>query len=227
MRKRILLFLIFIGVVVILRYSGIGSYFTLARLKAERAELQQWAQEEYWYAVFLYICTYVGAVTFSIPIAALLTVSGGFLFGTFLGAIYANIGATTGAIFAFLIVRHLLGKAIQKRYSMQLARFNTEMKRYGTTYLFLVHFIAVVPFFLINAFAGLMQVSLWTFVWTTSLGILPASLVYAFAGKQLQAIESMRDIFSFKIIIAFILLALLAIVPMAIRRLRNAHKPIR
>ncbi len=214
----------FVVVIIVLRYLGIGEYINFARFKAERTELHDYVDTHYPYSVFMYIVIYMLTVTFSIPIAALLTVAGGFLFGTILGSLYANIGATIGAVFLFLIVRHLLGKGMQKRYGVQLDRFNNEMKKYGTMYLLLVHFVAVVPFFLINVFAGLTQVSIWTFIWTTSLGILPGSLVYAFAGRQLQCIESLKDIFSFNVVMVFILLALLAIVPMSIQRVRGLLK---
>ena len=224
MRKRLIFLLIFVAVIIVLRYLGIGEYINFAKFKAERAELHQYVDIHYPYSVFMYIVIYMLTVTLSIPIAALLTVAGGFLFGTILGSLYANVGATIGAIFLFLIVRHLLGKAMQKRYGAQLARFNNEMKKYGTMYLLLVHFVAVIPFFLINVFAGLTQVSIWTFIWTTSLGILPGSLVYAFAGRQLQCIESLKDIFSFNVVMVFVLLALLAVVPMAIQRVRGLLK---
>lgn len=226
MRKRLVLFLLFVGTILLFRYMGVGSYINLTWFKAQREELKLMVQEHYWRAVLAYIVFYIFSVAFSIPIAAVLTVAGGFLFGTIRGTIYANVGATIGSTGAFLIVRHLIGTAIQRRYQAQLAYFNREMQLYGRSYLLLVHFIAVIPFFLVNTFAGLTQVSTWTFIWTTSVGILPASLVYAFAGKQLQEINSLKDIFSFNIILAFVLLALLAIVPMAIKRVRGARRSI-
>ncbi len=121
MKKRLLLLLIFVGVIVILRFAGVGQFLSFAKFKAERVELAQFVTDRYLYAVLVYIAVYLLTVAFSVPVAALLTVAGGFLFGTVLGTLYANIGATIGATVAFLIVRHLIGKAMQKRYGVQLA----------------------------------------------------------------------------------------------------------
>jgi uncharacterized membrane protein YdjX (TVP38/TMEM64 family) len=143
------------------------------------------------------------------------------LFGTFLGAVYANIGATLGAIGAFLLVRYSFGAALQRKYAQQLVRFNKAMHEEGMSYLLSVHFIAVIPFFLVNILAGLTQVPLWTFIWTTSVGIFPGSLVYAFAGQQLNTIENVRDIFSLKLLLAFLLLAMLAALPILIKKYKK------
>ena len=78
----------------------------------------------------------------------------------------------------------------------------------------------MLPFFVANALASLAPISLSKFMWTTSLGIIPGSLVYSFAGQQLDSIESMRDILSRDVLLAFGLLALLAIVPIVIKRSR-------
>jgi uncharacterized membrane protein YdjX (TVP38/TMEM64 family) len=146
-----------------------------------------------------------------------LTLSGGFLFGALLGTLYVNAGATTGATLAFLFCRYAAGDWIQEKYLDKLITFNRELSENGYRYLLALRLIPLFPFFLINAGAGLTKIPLRTFVWTTSLGILPGSFVYAFAGKQLGSIESMGDIFSTEILIAFSLLALLVLVPVVVK----------
>lgn len=224
MKKKVVVFLIFITAIIALRFSGVGQYITLERVQERSMYLQQIVQERYWYSVIMYILVYILSVTFSLPVAAILTVTGGFLFGTGYGVLYANIGATIGATIAFLIVRYVIGKTIQKRYSAQLMRFNREMHNYGTNYLLLVHFIAVIPFFIVNTLAGLTNISTWTFIWTTSAGIMPGSFVYAFSGQQLHTIESVKDIFSSNIILAFLLLTLMAIIPTIFQRMRHIKR---
>ena len=220
MRRRIFLVIILILSIVAVRYSGVGDYITLETIKAHKETLERIIQERYVMAVFAYILLYLGSVALSVPIAAILTISGGYFFGTMLGALYANIGATLGAVIAFLIVRYLAGDVVQRRYSNQLASFNAAFKRYGTSFLLSIHFIAIVPFFLVNILAAFTKISLWTFIWTTSLGIIPGSLVFAYAGQQLTTIESVQDIFTPHILLAFILLAVLALLPTIVSKLR-------
>jgi len=58
------------------------------------------------------------------------------------------------------------------------------MKKHGGhLYLLTLRLMPVFPFFLINILTGLINIPLRTFIWTTSLGIIPGSLVYAFAGS--------------------------------------------
>ena len=78
------------------------------------------------------------------------------------------------------------------------------MDRNGASYLLTLRLIPVFPFFLINFLAGLTKVPLRTFLWTTSLGIIPGTVVFAFAGQQLGSINSPADILSKKVIAAFL-----------------------
>jgi uncharacterized membrane protein YdjX (TVP38/TMEM64 family) len=78
-----------------------------------------------------------------------------------------------------------------------------------------MRFIPVFPYFLVNILAALTTIPFITFIWTTSVGILPGSLVYAFAGSQLNTISSLKDIFSLKILFAF---SLLVFIPFFMRR---------
>jgi len=150
-----------------------------------------------------------------------LTLAGGFLFHLFPGIIYVNVAATVGATLGFLFARYILGNKVQEKYASQLERFNRELDENGHLYLLTLRLIPAFPFFLINLLAGLTKVSLKTFFWTTMVGILPGSLVYSFAGSQLNTIESVEDIFSGSIIAAFLALALFALLPVILKKLRT------
>jgi uncharacterized membrane protein YdjX (TVP38/TMEM64 family) len=219
-KKQIILLLIVIGVIFLVRISGVGSYLTVENLKANKELLQQFIEARYPLSVAMYIAVYILIVTFSLPGATVLTLAGGFLFHLFPGIIYINVAATMGATLGFLFARYILGNSIQERYAPQLERFNRELAENGHLYLLTLRLIPAFPFFLINLLAGLTRVSLKTFFWTTLVGILPGSLVYAFAGSQLNTIESVQDIFSANIIAAFLALALFALLPVVLKKLR-------
>ena len=139
----------------------------------------------------------------------------------FLGALYVNVAATTGATLAFLFARYIAGQSLQAKYGDRLARFNEELESNGWSYLLTLRFIPIFPFFLINLFAGLTNIRLRTFVWTTSVGIFPGSLIYAYAGQQLGTISAVKDIFSTKVLLAFLLLATLAVFPVIYKKIRK------
>ncbi len=219
--KRIILIIVVAIAIVAAWLCGLRDCIRLEWFKQESAVLQQMVAEQYVQSALLFILIYIVSTLLFMPFVGLLTVAGGFFFGTFEGALYTNIGATIGSLGAFLLVRYLIGSHVQARYERQLAAFNRAMHEGQISYLLAVHFITIIPFPLVNLLAAMTRIPLWTFIWTTSVGILPGSIIYAFAGKQLTTIHSVHDIFSSNIIIAFVLLALLALLPLGLQLIKN------
>ncbi len=219
--KKLILLLLLIAVIVALRLSGIGEYLTLETVQKNRDALAAFVRERTVLSVLLYIIIYVVIIALNIPGGAVLTMAGGYLFGTVVAVLAVNIGASAGAVLAFLTARYLLGRRLQEFYSVQLSKLNSEMDRNGARYLLTLRLIPVIPFFLVNVLAGLTRVPLATFAWTTALGIIPASAVFAFAGQQLASVRSLGDILSARVLAAFGLLALFTLLPALRGRFRK------
>ena len=217
----LIVFVLFLAAIIVLQFVGFGRFISLSTLQEQAGCLKAYVETSYGSAVARYLGLYALLIAANLPASMLLTIAGGFLFGPFWGCIYADIGATLGATMSFLCVRYLFGNGLQKRYHAQFDRFNKAMAEDGVTYLIGIHFVAVIPFFLVNILSGLTAVPLWTFVWTTALGVLPAKILYAYSGSQVNTMSCLTDVFSLKIIGALGLLALLALIPILIRKLRN------
>ena len=220
--KQVLLIIIFFVVILAVRYSPLGRVFTFDNLVQHRDSLVLFVQDHYAASVVLFILLYILATALSLPGAVILTLAGGFLFNTIAATAYVNIGATTGATLAFLSARYLLGNVLQEKYARQLTAFNEEIRRNGTNYLLTVRFIPVFPFFLVNFLAGLTTVSLRAFLWTTSVGIIPGTLVFAFAGRQLGSLTSLSGILSGNMLLAFSALALFSLIPVILKKWKDA-----
>jgi uncharacterized membrane protein YdjX (TVP38/TMEM64 family) len=218
--KQMVLLCLLLTIVVVLEISGANTYLTLENLKRYQYNIEQIVVHHYVLSVLFYISLYIASTALAIPGGLVLSLAGGLFFHTWPGVIYVNIGATVGAILAFFFARYILGDWVQKRYSMQLQSFNDEFANNGHIYLLSVRLIPVFPFFLINLLSGLTRVRLKTFVWTTSLGILPASLIYTFAGSRVGNVTSPRDILSRPMLSALILLAMLVLVPVLWTKLK-------
>lgn len=218
MNKKIVFAFLFIVLIIVLRFSGITSQINLATIQKHSAYLQNVIQHNYIVSVLTFISLYILNIVLSLPFASLLTLSGGFFFGIVLGVFYANIGATIGAVLGFLLVRYLLHDIIQKKYARHFKKVNKAFNENGVWYLLSLRLIAFIPFPITNAVISLTKVSIFDFIWTTSVGIVPASLVYAYAGRQLSTINSITDVFSVPVLLAFIFLTLLALTPMLLKR---------
>lgn len=217
--KKYIILAIIIAVIVTLRFTPFAEYFTLENLKANTDNLRDFTIQNFLLSALTYIGIYIFSVSLSIPGATVLTIGGGFLFGTLKAIIFINIGATCGACINFLLARYLLGDSIQKKYSTQLKKFNKEFDRNGIFYLLFVRLVPIFPFFLINIFAGLTKIKFKDFLWTTSLGIIPGSFVFAYAGSSLQTINSVKDILNPQILLVFVFFGLLALSGIFLKKL--------
>jgi uncharacterized membrane protein YdjX (TVP38/TMEM64 family) len=211
--KRLIIGFILLGMVLMLYFSPVSRFVTFESLKEQRDYLQELVDTHYFPSVIAYMVLYSIAVAICMPFVALLTMAGGMLFGVIPCVLYTTVSATIGATMAFLVIRYVLGDVIQHAYKRQLVSFNKAVEHYGTHFLLAVHLVVIIPFFIINILAGLTQIRLWTFVWTTAVGIIPGVLLYAYAGKQLGTLEHIKDIFSWNIIIILIILVCLSLLP--------------
>lgn len=204
----------------------LGRHLTLSSLKENRDALSAYTQTHYGSTVFLYVLIYGVQTAFSFPGATILTLAGGFLFGTLLGTLYVNFGATGGAVLAFLGARYLFREAVERKFGERLNAILRGFSKNGFYYLLTLRLIPLFPFFLVNLAAGLTRIRLAPYAAATSIGIIPGSFVYANAGKQLGTLESPSDIASPGVLGAFVLLGLLALLPVVYQKLkRNSAAP--
>ena len=210
---RLLIGAIIIGAIIAFFYVGANRYLSLDALKEHRDQLLAYTQDHYLLSVALYITLYCLQAAFSLPGAAVFTLAGGFLFGALPGTIYANAGATSGAALAFLAARYLFHDWVEAKFGARLRPFQEGFARDAFKYLLSLRLVPVFPFFVINLLAGVTRIRLGTFVAATSIGIIPGGFVYAYAGRQLGTLNSLREIASPGVLLAFTLLGLLSLMP--------------
>ncbi len=199
-------------------YFDLGHYLSLESLKSNRDRLLAFTEANYGAAVGLFILAYCTVVGLSLPGGAIMTLAGGFLFGSLLGTLYVNLGATTGATLAFLAARYLLRDWVEQKFGHRLGPIQEGFAKNAFSYLMTLRLIPLFPFFLVNMVSGLTRVSVGTYVAATALGIIPGSFVFAYAGRQLGTINSLKEIASPNVLLAFTLLGLLALVPVLYKK---------
>lgn len=201
-------------------YFDLGHYFSLETLKANRDGLLAYTDANYAAAVALFIAIYLAQTAFSLPGGAIMTLAGGFLFGSILGTVFVNIGATTGATLAFLAARYVLRDWVEHKFGARIETIQAGFAENAFSYLMTLRLIPAFPFFLVNLVSGVTRVNLGTYIAATSIGIIPGSFVFAFAGKQLGSINSAGEILSPPVLLAFTFLGLLALMPTVYRKIK-------
>ncbi|MBH0183210.1 MAG: TVP38/TMEM64 family protein [Nitrospira sp.] len=206
-------------------YFDLGQYLSLDALKQNRDRLLAFTESNYAASVAIFILTYIAVTGLSLPGAVILTLAGGFVFGGVFATLFVNLGATTGATLAFLAARYLLRDWVEQKFGTWVEPVQQGFAKNAFSYLLTLRLIPLFPFFAVNLVSGMTRVSVGTFVAATAIGIIPGSFVYAYAGRQLGTINSLKEIASPNVIGAFVLLGLLALMPLLYEKL--SAKPLR
>jgi uncharacterized membrane protein YdjX (TVP38/TMEM64 family) len=209
--NRLLIVLAIFVSILLFRILHLDHYLTLSYLKASREQFAQVYAERTVFVIVCYALIYVVATALSLPGAVILTLAGGALFGLVTGTIVISFASTIGATLACLVSRYLLRDWVQARFGEKMERINKGMEEEGGWYLFTLRLIPVFPFFVINLAMGLTRIKISTYYWVSQLGMLPATIVYVNAGKELRKVETLAGILSPSLIFSFVLLGLFPI----------------
>ncbi len=211
---------------VIFMVLGGYRYVTLAALADNREWLRDTVVRSGVEGVLAFILAYAGFVSLSVPGAALLTMTGGFLFGPWLGTTYAVIGATIGATIVFLAARAGLA-GLAARGGPLASRLAAGFRRHGFNYLVVARLIPIFPFWLVNLAAGALGLPRGQYVLGTFIGIIPVTFIYASLGNgfgKLVAEGRHPDftiLFDPSVLLPILGLAALALLPIVVKRWRR------
>jgi len=113
----------------------------------------------------------------------IIAVANGMVYGPVWGSVITWVGAMAGAISAFALVRRfgrpLLVQLLLTHQVQQLGDWSRES---GGLALLVARLIPAIAFNLVNYAAALAEVTWWTFIWSTGLGILPLTILLAVTG---------------------------------------------
>ncbi len=218
---------VLLGLVAAVFMFHLDRYLSIETLRANREALQDFVAGHGFLAGLGFLSLYAVVVALSLPGAAVMTISGGFLFGTWLGGGLSMVGATIGATLLFLTARSAFGDGLRQRAGPFLQGMAAGFQRNAFNYLMFLRLVPAFPFWAVNLVPGLLDVWLAPFVIATALGIIPGSLAYAALGAGLgQAFDSgaevsLSGVFSPTLLAALIGLGVLALVPVAFQRFRG------
>jgi len=219
--KKIAIIFIIVLFIIAFQLFGLGQYLTLSYIKESQAKFEVLYAEHPAMVIASYMVLYILATSFSLPGAAVLTLAGGALFGLLTGTVIVSFASTIGATIACFLSRFLLRDWIQGKFADRIRKVNEGIAKEGPFYLFTLRLIPVFPFWMINILMGLTKMPLLKFYWVSQLGMLPGTLVYVNAGKELAQIDSPGGILSPGLIFSF---ALIGIFPISVKKLISWYR---
>jgi len=225
--RRIILLAIFLGGFAGFFAFDLGSYISFDALKQNREWLLDQVEAHRIVMVLGFMAIYAAVVAFSVPVAAITSITGGFLFGVWLGTLWNVIGASTGAILLFLAARSVFADILHAKAGPWLQKIEAEFNENAFSYLLFLRFVPIFPFFAVNLAPAFLGVRLSTYAITTVIGIIPGGIVYSLFGAGLGAIFdrgeafSAADVFTGEIVAGFVGLAVLSLLPILIKMWRT------
>ena len=228
MKKKIIIILAIVVLVALFKVLNVEDYLSLSYIKASQIKFETLYAENRAAVIAGFMLMYIVVTSLSLPGGAVMGLAAGALFGLLTGTIAVSFASTVGATIACFVSRFMLRDWIQTKFGHKLKTVNEGIQREGAFYLFTLRLIPVFPFWLINLIMGLTKMPLRRYYWVSQLGMLPGTIVFVNAGKELGKIESLSGIFSPGLILSFALLGLFPIATKKLLALYNArkHKPL-
>ena len=187
-------------------------YANLEFFQQQRTVVVDFYTENEILTIVCFMVIYIAMAALSLPGAAIMTLAAGAIFGLPVGFVLVSFASSIGATLACLLARYLFRDAVQNRFGNYLKTINEGIERDGAFYLFAMRLVPVFPFFVVNLAMALTPIRLWTFYWTSQLGMLAGTAVYVNAGKEIGQLESLSGILSPTLLISFALLGVFPII---------------
>ena len=214
----------------VIGFFTLKDYLTFDTLRENREALLAFRDNNFLGLAGGFIAIYIVIVAFSLPGAAVASVTGGFLFGLALGTAFNVMAASVGASLIFLAARYGLGQTLAAKMDASegsLKKLKDGLRENEISVLFLLRLVPAVPFFVANLLPALVGVKFFNFAFTTVLGIIPGALVFTWIGVGLGEVfdrgesPNLSILWEPQVIGPILGLCVLAALPMVIKAIRG------
>lgn len=178
--------------------------------------------EPFWTSALLF-GVYFLLAALSIPGTGALTLVAGALLPIVPAVLGSLASASIGAIVAFLAARLLFQEKVPARWQTVVDRLESGLKFYGRGYAVAVRMIPVIPFGVVNWSLGLTNIPTRDYVSSTVIGLLPVTVLYVLAGREIKSLTNWSDITQSKFLWILAALGGLPFVMRLLHRLRRRH----
>ncbi|MGC9504706.1 TVP38/TMEM64 family protein [Baaleninema sp.] len=167
-----------LGVCILL--TAIGAYW-LGGLDTRTVET--WLERAGIWAPILYIVLYTLGTLLLLP-STPLNLSGGAIFGPWVGTLWTSVGAVIAAIAAFTFTRTVGRTWAARRLAGSWQAMDAEIRHGGTFYMFAIRLLPIIPYGLVNFAAGLTAIRFRDYLVGTLLGTVPGVFPFVMLGSS-------------------------------------------
>jgi uncharacterized membrane protein YdjX (TVP38/TMEM64 family) len=156
----------------------------------DQVQLQLWLKRMGIWAPIVYIIFYTIGTLCILP-STPLNLTGGALFGPWVGTLWASFGAVFAAVVAFAFTRTIGHKMVRDRMGECWQLMDAEICQGGLFYISAVRLLPIIPYGLVNFVAGLTSITFKSYFFGTILGTVPGVLPFVMIGSSgVQALQT-------------------------------------
>ena len=161
---------------------------------------------------FLVIVTSFIGVIFQIPVAV-----AALKLNFFWAFIVSWLGLTVGSVLTFYFARYFGRSYFEKKFSKseKFKHYDSWFRSHGFWAIILFRLITLIPFEIVNIFAGLSRVKFKDFFWGSFFGLVPGILI------SVYFISTLKTIWSWHFFVASLLMTIFSLTPLAFRKIRK------
>ena len=206
---------------------NLQKYFGFSHLQKELLFLKNMTSEHFFISLLIFGIIYIVVAATALPVAAFITILGGFLFGPLISLVLVDISATVGATILFLVVRTTFRDLFQEKATPWLKKMESGFQKNASSYLLFLRLVPLFPFWVVTIASSLLGMRLRPFFFVTLLGIIPVTLVYSLVGNGLGHLlekgqsPNIYIIFSPEIFWPLLGLAFLSLLPILYKKRKN------
>jgi len=200
-RKKI--FLIFFLIVISsfwLIYFFNRDFFELKTLFINLDNIQNYISNNFLFSFLIFTFSYCLLIVCNFPIASLLSLIGGFLYGTWIGGIGIIVGGTIGSFIVFLLAKIFFHDYISKKLLQRYSFITEYFRRNELELMLLIRLVPGIPFFAQNLILAGLGAKRLKFFFTTLFGLSPWAVIFASIGQGLEEIFIEGQALSFSLI---------------------------
>lgn len=224
--NRVLPLLLLVAAGVVVLASGWLDRLRPESLVATHAELQQQVEGHRLQAGLIHVVALAVMVATAMPGALLLVLAGGLLFGAVAGTLQSLLGVCLGAIVLFIASRRAFEGGTRTAPAL-VDRIRAKYHAHPWSYTMFLRLVPVLPFGAVTLALAWLRCPLRLFLVTTLLGSLAMLSLQSMIGANLVELLardggwSPRSLLAPGILLPSVALALLALTPLLVERLRR------
>ena len=200
-RKKIFLLFFFIVISSFwLIYFFNRDFFELKTLFLNLENIQNYISNNFLFSFLIFTFSYCLLIVCNFPIASLLSLIGGFLYGTWIGSIGIIVGGTLGSFIVFLVAKLFFHDYISKKLLQKYLFITQYFQKNELELMLLIRLVPGIPFFAQNLVLAGLGAKRLKFFFTTLFGLSPWAIIFASIGQGLEEIFIEGQALSFALI---------------------------